>query len=156
MAKLNPFRSLFTALAELCTGRLRFPRRLVGHVLSLADGTHFVIFRHAERAPRRDQPATPGATFVVRFHVAGMTLRQNIWFSLLPMWLIVGLPGFRSKLWGYIQETGDFQGIYEWQTVSDADAYAHSVAMRFMTRRSVPGSVTWSITPACRVESFGV
>jgi hypothetical protein len=37
------------------------------------------------------------------------------------------------------------QGVYAWQTVADAQAYAHSIALRFMTGRSVPGSVSHQI-----------
>ncbi|HWI66668.1 MAG TPA: hypothetical protein VNT75_33055 [Symbiobacteriaceae bacterium] len=146
----HPLWSALRALGMLMTGQLRFPKGEVGQTRLLADGSHFVIFRQAVVAPGSGQPAKPGAVFTVRFHVAGMTLKQNIRFSVLPMWFIIGLPGFRSKYWGYIRETGDFQGLYEWETVAHAEAYANSFAMRFMTRRSVPGSVSWSINEAAR------
>lgn len=41
---------------------------------------------------------------------------------------------------------GDFQGLYRWATVAAAERYANSYAMRFMTRRAVPGSVSHRIT----------
>jgi hypothetical protein len=57
------------------------------------------------------------------------------------------LPGFRTKLWTVDENNGDFQGIYEWETLQDAENYAHSFAMQFMTNRSLPGSVSFQIKP---------
>ena len=45
------------------------------------------------------------------------------------------------------EASGDFQGVYEWDTVEDAKNYASSFAMKFMTIRSVPGSVSHEIVP---------
>ncbi len=79
--------------------------------------------------------------------MAGLSPRQNIVFSLWPMLLSVGLPGLRRKLWLYHPESGDFSGYYEWDTVADAEAYGRSYAAGFMTRRSVPGSVSFRVIP---------
>jgi hypothetical protein len=144
VATLNPLISFLKANFYLFTRRLHFPRHRVNQVIKL-DGEDWVIFREAVLDPRPGQPRKPGAIFRPRFHVVGMSLRQNIWFSLLPIPFIVGLPGFRSKLWLYNQSTSDFQGLYEWDTVRDAENYARSFAMDFMTRRSVPGSVSSKI-----------
>jgi len=84
-----------------------------------------------------------------------MALVQNIRFSWLPIPFFMGLPGFRTKLWGYIREAADFQGIYEWASVGDAEDYVHSFAVRFMTGRSVPGSVSHRIIPADRLSAIG-
>ena len=95
------------------------------------------------------RPRCPGATLVVRFRVAGMTVRQNILFSWLPIPFFVGFPGFRSKLW-MVDPTGLYQGAYEWDTVEDAGAYAWSFTMRFMTMRSIPGTISYWIEPTGR------
>ncbi|MFZ5816619.1 MAG: hypothetical protein ACOY93_15210 [Bacillota bacterium] len=147
--RLNPFRSLLVTLGYLATGRLCFRRELVGKRLTLPDGRQYVIFRHVVVEAGPGTPG-PGATFIVQFHLAGMSVAQNIRFSLIPIPFFVGLPGFRSKLWSYCPETGDFAGIYEWSTVQDAENYAASFAVRFMTRRSVPGSVRFEILPGDR------
>jgi hypothetical protein len=122
-----------------CSGRLHFPRNRVGKEF-IIDGDKWTIFREAVVDPRKGRPEKPGAIFMPRFHVAGMSLRRNIAFSLLPMCLILGLPGFRSKLWMYNPENGDSAGYYLWDTIEDAENYRHSQAISFMTRRSVPGS----------------
>ncbi len=43
------------------------------------------------------------------------------------------------------KDTGLCQGLYQWQTVEDAESYSRSVAMRFMAGRSEPGSVQFTI-----------
>ena len=50
---------------------------------------------------------------------------------------------------------GDFQGLYRWASVAAAERYANSYAMRFMTRRSAPGSVSQRITAASDPQDFG-
>ena len=87
------------------------------------------------------------------FREAGMTVRQNIWFSWLPVPLLLGLPGFRSKLWMY-NRAGDFQGIYEWESEDAAQRYAHSAAVRFMTNRSVLGSIAFRVIGRTRREAL--
>jgi hypothetical protein len=146
MNQLSPLYSLIHFLGLVATGRLHFPRQRVGEELWL-DGEKWVIFRQAVVDPGKGQPQKPGAIFRPRFHVAGMSIRQNILFSLIPIPFYVGLPGFRSKLWMVNPETGDFSGYYEWNTVEDAENYSHSFAASFMTRRSVPGSVTFRVIP---------
>jgi hypothetical protein len=138
---MNPILSFFKANFYLLTGRLHFPRNQVGETIKL-DGEEWIIFRQAILDPRPNPTTKPGAIFRPRFHVAGMSLQQNIRFSILPIPFIVGLPGFRSKLWLYNKSNGDSQGLYEWDTVRDAENYRQSFAMEFMTRRSVPGSVS--------------
>jgi len=58
---------------------------------------------------------------------------------------IMGFRGFREKYWAVGRETGLCQGLYQWQTVEDAEHYATSIAMRFMTRRSVPARVHFKV-----------
>jgi hypothetical protein len=142
--KYNLFFSLVNAIGYACSGRLHFPRNRVGAEFDV-DGERWIIFREAVVGLRKGQPEKPGAIFMPRFHVAGMSLRQNIAFSLLPMCFILGLPGFRSKLWMYNPESGDSAGYYEWDTIEDAENYRQSQAVSFMTRRSVPGSVSFKV-----------
>jgi len=142
----RPLTVILRALARtvflLLMGRVRFPRSEIGRVLTMDDGAQFVVFRHVRVRGRGD----PAAQFIVRFTPAHMSVRQNIRFSLLPMLALLGMHGFREKFWCVNEETGMCQGIYAWQTPADAAAYAESIALRFMTRRSVEGSVWCQIT----------
>ena len=124
------------------TGRVKFDRTLKGKTLTMLDGAQFTLFRRVEI--RSDQPE-PQAWFWIRFQPARMSVKANIVFSLLPMMIFLGFKGFRAKYWGVQMDTGLCQGLYEWQTAADARAYSESVAMRFMSQRSVPGSVQWGI-----------
>jgi hypothetical protein len=117
----------------------------------MEDGAEFTVFRHVKVKAAGD----PAGVFVVRFTPAHMSVRQNVRFSLLPMIPLLGMRGFREKYWCVNEQTGACQGIYAWQTVADAEAYAGSVALRFMTGRSKLGSVSHRILDQSR-ESFWV
>ena len=145
--RINPFLSLLKTLSYALTGRLHFPRKRIGEVITMEDEQDFVIFRQVIVDPSQGQPEEPGATFRVRFHVTHMSARQNKLFSLLPIPFFAGLPGFRSKLWMLNEASGDFQGIYEWDSVEHAKNYANSFAMKFMTMRSARGSISYEIIP---------
>ena len=145
--RFNPFLSFLRTLGYVLRRRIHFPKNHVGEVIKTENGQEFIIFRQVIMDPSQNQPEKPGATFRVQFHVAHMSPRQNKIFSLLPIPFIIGLPGFRSKLWMLNEATGECQGIYEWDTVEYAKKYANSFAMRFMTMRSVPGSISCEILP---------
>jgi hypothetical protein len=136
------------SLALLVSGRVRFVRGDIGRTLTMEDGKQFSVFRHV----RVKAPGQPTAVFIVRFTPAHMSVRQNIRFSLLPMVPLLGMRGFREKYWCVNRRTGECQGIYAWQTTADARAYAGSVALRFMTSRSLPGSVSHQVLDQSRDE----
>jgi hypothetical protein len=132
--------ALGRSLVRLMTHRVRFCRD-VGQPLTMEDGMQFTVFRHVTIKG----PGTPAAAFIVRFTPAHMSVRQNMRFSRLPMIPLLGMRGFREKYWCVNEKTGMCQGIYAWQTLADAEAYASSVALRFMTGRSMTGSVSHRI-----------
>lgn len=138
--------ALVRAIFLLLTGRVRFPREEVGRTLTMDDGEEFTVFRHAQVKGRDD----PAAQFIVRFTPAHMSVRQNIRFSLLPMIPLLGMHGFREKRWCVNKHTGMCQGVYAWQTRADAEMYSRSVALRFMTGRSQPGSVSFRLIDQSR------
>jgi hypothetical protein len=146
--------SFFKANYLIATGRLRFPRKWIGQHLVLPDGRDYVVFRHVVLTPGTQPPLTPGAIFIPTFHVAGMSPGVNKRFSLLPIPFIVGLPGFRTKLWLLQEQSGDFAGLYEWDTVQDAENYNQSFAMRFMANRSLPESVSSRVFHRAEWESL--
>lgn len=158
---LKPFMSFFAFWLAFFSGRVRFPGSRVGTVVELDDGL-WQVFREIVIDPPGkkvtplpvDRVDLPGAIFRPRFHIKGMSRRFNEVFSWLPIPFFAGLPGFRRKLWLVDQESGDFSGYYEWQTTEDADNYAQSFAMRFMTTRSVPGSVSARIIPCDALSRF--
>ena len=151
---LNPFLAFLKTLGYLLRRRIHFPRDCIGEVLTMENGQGFVIFRQSIVNPSPGQLEKPGAIFRVRFHVANMSPKQNKLFSLLPIPFFTGLPGFKSKLWTLNESNGDSQGIYEWETVQDAENYADSFAMKFMKIRSVSGSVSYEIIPDRSMKEY--
>ncbi len=141
--RISVYRSLLRTIGNALAGRLHFPRKRLGTEF-LVDGEPWTIFREARVDPGSGAPADPEAIFIARFHLGHMSVRQNIWFSWLPMLPILGIRGFRSKLWMY-NRYGDFMGFYRWDKAEDAERYAHSAALTFMTRRSAPGSASFRI-----------
>jgi hypothetical protein len=140
LMKMNPVIGFLKTLLLFVKFKVKFDKKDTGRVIIMEDGASFKIFRRVI-IKYNDRPH-PQAVFIVRFTPANMSVEQNIRFSLIPMMIFMGFRGFRSKYWCVNQETGMCQGIYEWQTLDDANNYADSIAMRFMTKRSVPGSVS--------------
>jgi hypothetical protein len=136
----SPITSFFSYFKAVIQSRVQFPKAFVGKRITLDDG-EWLVLRELVLTVSAEYPAAE-AIFRPRFHVKGMSPAVNEWFSWLPIPFFAGLPGFRRKLWLLDPASGDFSGYYEWQTIEDADIYAHSFAMRFMTNRSIPGSVS--------------
>ena len=127
-------------------GRVHFPKDCIGDVHAGPD-EEFVVFRKLVLDPIETQPEKPGAVFKVRFRFAKLSAKANRRLSLIPAPFIAAQPGFRSKTWMFGRDTGIFQGVYEWDSVADAEAYWTSFPLRLMKRRAVAGSVSYEIVP---------
>jgi len=138
---------LARATASRLRGRVHFLKNCIGDVYQ---GPHeeFVVFRKMVLDPTEAQPEKPGAVFTVRFRFAKFSVKANKRLSLIPAPFIVAQPGFRSKAWMFGRDTVMFQGVYEWDSVEDAEAYWTSFPMSLMKRRAVPGSVWHEIVPS--------
>lgn len=106
----------------------------------------FIIFRQVIVDPDANQPEKPGAWFRVWFHFANFSAQTNIILSRIPIPFIIAQPGFRSKTWMLSQETRSFQGLYEWDTLEDAENYWMSFPMKLMKRRAVPETLSYEIS----------
>ena len=123
---------------------LHFDKSLLGQDLSEKFGTDpsYKVFRFAWRKGWEQS----GAMFKVRFTLGSMNAKSNKVFSLLPMLVLIRFRGFMAKYWLCEEATNRCMGIYYWRTRADAERYSQSIAVKFMTKRSVPGSVSWEIT----------
>jgi hypothetical protein len=92
-----------------------------------------------------DRSSKPAPIFHVRFRFKNFSAGTNRWLSLIPIPLIVAQPGFRSKTWLLGEQTGDFIGRYEFDTVDAAEAYWRSLPLCMMKRRAAAGSLTHEI-----------
>jgi hypothetical protein len=133
--------SLRKTVEYVLTGRLHFIKQRLGQVVTADNARDYTIFREIIVDRRSDQPEKPKAVFVLNFQVTNLSPKQNQFLSLLPIPLYVGFPGFRSKV--YTINQSYCQSIYEFDTAQDAENYSQSAALKFITRRSVPGSVSY-------------
>jgi hypothetical protein len=104
----------------------------------------FKIFRRVVIRDRTGSGATPKGLFIPRF-IPTMPIAKNIQLSKVMLLIFMGFKGFQTKYWCVNEETGECQGIYEWDTVADAARYSKSIATKNMTKRSKPGSVSFDV-----------
>jgi len=141
--QIPPF-LLARALGLVLAGRIHFLKSKLGEIIH--EEEDFRIFRQVSVDPIGEQPENPGAIFNVCFQFARFSANMNRILSLIPIPFIVAQPGFRSKTWLSSQETGNFQGMYEFDRVSDAENYLTSFPLKLMKGRAVPGSLTYNIS----------
>jgi hypothetical protein len=73
---------------------------------------------------------------------------------LIPIPLIGGFPGFHEKIWMVNEESGEWLGLYEWQSEKLAETYEKSFVLRLMTRRAVESSVSMQIVPYTSISDY--
>ena len=151
--RLPPVCTLFAMLRALVR-RLRLERRYVGSVLVMEDGQRFRVFRHLSLIRSRAGVQVSPAVFVVRFKFARFSQRFNRLLSLIPVPLIGGYPGFRHKLWMVNEESGCWQGVYEWESPEAVEAYRCSFALRMMNRRAEPQSISYKVIEQTQLADY--
>jgi len=146
LSKISQFPPILLARAtglEL-RGRVHFAKDSIGDV-EHGEDEDFEVFRKVVLKPSKDQPEKPGAILIVRFSFASFAAKTNRFLSLIPIPFIVAQQGFRSKTWMIGQKTGAFQGLYEWDSIEDAQKYWTSFPMKLMKRRAVPETLSHEI-----------
>ena len=141
----NPLRLLLRALRLWLTGKVHRRRDLAGRALE-DRGERFVAFRQVVVDPGAGHPPQPGTRLRVRFRFKNLSAAANRRLSWIPVPLIVAQPGFRSKTWLLGEDSGEFIGQYEFDTVAAAEAYRDSLPLRMMRRRAAPGSLSIAVT----------
>lgn len=123
---------------------MNYDKSIIGSTLTEQYGIdpQFKIFRYAYRNHWEEAKAR----FIVRFRLKSMDVKANKRFSNIPMLFLFRFRGFLAKYWLCNEATNECMGVYHWATYEDAKRYSESIAMRFMKKRSVPGSVTFEIT----------
>ncbi len=119
------------------------------------DGQEFVIFRRTVLDPAPGQPKKPAALFRVCFRVPKISPFRDRLIIALKSPVFVALPGFRSKLWMVDEKNDCYQGVYEWDTLQDAQNYVHSYSMEFMGQVAVPGGLSYEIIPGGTIIQEG-
>jgi len=127
------------ALGRLVTGRLRVFRSRDDGEFQLDDGMTFRPFRRI--FDTRSTTGLSHCAFAVRFRFARFSQGMNRIASIIPMLLIAGFPGFRSKVYSVDTEDGHWLGLYEWETDAHLADYRSSLVYRMMKRRAYAGTL---------------
>jgi heme-degrading monooxygenase HmoA len=83
---------------------------------------------------------------IVQFRQKGTSVARTRATNEAVVPLIDAQPGFRSKLWLGSDETGEYAGVYEFETREDAEAYVRSDVVAVL--RALPtldGEVTCKV-----------
>ena len=146
---LTAARSAVRFVVLVARRRVLMPRDRLGRMIAVVADRRFEPFR--ETALAGPAPAPEAAVLWVRFHLRGPGTRrwahwlfQRVCIVTTPFW--VGVPGFRVKLWMVDRTTGDYGGLYEWDSAEQAADYAASLAP-LLRALSVPRSVEYTIVP---------
>lgn len=135
--------------------RLRRPRNHLGTTLSFRDGTASRVFREtvAVGAPT-DDPVLLVIAF--RLVVLGRVPALHAVFRhecLIHTPLFAGFPGFRTKLWLEDAGTRVYRGVYQWEGVEDAVAYATRM-VRLLVPFSAAQSARFHIVPGLARSAY--
>lgn len=124
--------------------KLKMDKSVIGDSLTKEYGIpeNYRIFRHIFYHKGKE---IPEALFMIKFQLKRMNPKLNVLFSYIPMMVLIHMKGFREKYYLTDYQTGCCRGVYKWQTVADAENYSQSVAVKFMKKRSVAGSVHFKI-----------
>jgi len=146
-----PLVCLVVAVVQTLLGRLRLHHQYVGRALEMDDGRRFRVFRHLSL---RSNGGVAPAILVVRFKFKRFSQRVNQLLSLFPIPLTGGFPGFRHKLWMVDEETGDWQGVYEWESAEAVELDRRSFVLGVMNRRADPESISFTVVPKTRLADY--
>jgi hypothetical protein len=142
------------AVLRMLTARLRLESRYVGSIFVMEDGQRFRVFRHMSLSGKEEREQGAPAVLVVRFKFARFPQALNRLLSLISVPLIGGYPGFRQKLWMVQEETGYWQGVYEWESTEAVERYRRSFVLGLMNRRAEPDSISETVIPRTLLEDY--
>jgi hypothetical protein len=143
------------AVSAMFGGSIHLRRDGLGRALTMSDGRTYVPFRETIKDAPTDHPVV----LQPRFHLRGFGPNRRIMHAIFRRVCIVttpffvGLSGYRSKLWMVDPATGDFAGLYEWNGVEEARAYADGLA-KILRLLSSPGSVSYELVDDMRVADY--
>jgi hypothetical protein len=149
----------FPRATHLLLGRqIRLRRDRLGDLMSMRDGRTYVPFR--ETISLTSRPASATSTVLQpRFRLRGLgrpdSLRHRLFrrICIVTTPFFVGVDSFRSKLWMYDPNSGDYAGLYDWDDPTSARAYAEGLSA-VLRAISVPGTVSYELTPGEDVATY--
>ena len=135
---------MLKTIVNILRGRVHFSNQYIGKTITMEDGQNFIIFRDLT-VGSEDYSKPSMSVFKVRFKFKNMPASINKRLSMIPTPFLIGLSGFREKIWTMQENTGEFQGIYQWDSLESAQKYPDSLIFKIMTKRAVPDTVSIEI-----------
>lgn len=138
---------------NIFSGRVQFPEAHVGENMKMEDGKKFTVLRRLKVEGENDS-AEACAVFKVRFKFKSLALKTNKQLSMIPAPFLMGMEGFREKYWTFDEQSGYFQGIYQWESKEIAEKYPESFIFKLMTKRAAPGTLSYEIIPNTDLSQY--
>lgn len=137
--RYTPIICLLVGIIKLLTGQLNLSDNQEGTEYITKQGNVFRIFRNI--SSRNKFLFQDTVVFIVNLKFANLSHKTNKKISIIPILLIAGHPGFVEKLYAVNEENGYWQGIYEWKSKQDLDAFKQSFVYRMMKKRALSHSI---------------
>jgi len=142
-----------TLIGNVLSGRVHFPEKYIGETLTMEDDQRFVVFRRLKVDGKNN--GTEGfCVFKVRFKFKSLESGANKRLSAIPAPFLMGMRGFREKYWTIDEDTGYFQGIYQWESRKMSEDYPNSFIYKVMTKRAAPGTLVNEIIPDTTLSQY--
>ena len=157
IGKFTPFvitGSLAKTIFFFLLWKIHFSKEFLGKTVVMDDGQKFTIFRHMTLNTGKSYSDHSMTVFRVRFKFAKLSHKVNKLTSLIPVFLIVSFPGFRDKIWMINEDTGYWQGIYQWESEDAVEKYKKSFVLGVMNKRAVPNSISYEIIPNTDLSEY--
>ena len=142
-----------TLVLNVLRGKIHFPTQLIGDNLIMEDGQKFKVFRRLKVTAKNDRPSDL-TIFKVRFKFKNLGASANKRLSMIPAPFLAGMEGFREKIWTFNENTGYFQGIYQWESREYAEEYPESFIFKLMAKRAAEGTLTYEIIPKADLSKY--
>jgi hypothetical protein len=140
-----------TFLGNILFGNVQYSGENNGKILIMEDGKQYKIFRRLG-VNVKNNTTDSLAVFKVRFKFSGLKPGTNKRLSIIPAPFLLGMKGFLEKCWMYDEESGYFQGVYQWESREAAESYPNSFIFKLMTKRSAKGTLSYEIIPNTRLS----
>jgi len=140
-------------ISNLLSGRVHFPEDYVGKVIEMKDGQNYRIFRRLQ-IDGKSGNHNDKTIFKVKFRFRNLSPEANKRLSIIPAPFLMGMKGFREKIWTINEKTNEFQGIYQWSSRETAKRYPETFIFRLMTKRAAPGTVSYEILPDADIVEY--
>ena len=152
--KYLPPVALAVSVGRLLSGRIRFPKEHTGKLLINENGDEYYVFSDTQVTSSGSRLAGPKAVLRVRFKFDRYSDAVNRRLFLLFTPVITGMPGFHRKIWSVCEPRGVYQGIYQFESVEQAENYKRSAVIWILEKRSVPGSISYELLSDTSIEDY--